>query len=224
MAYYKPYITGEYNPLYKLNSQGFGHCSTQQKRLRISGSPKIWRLRNPWRLRLMCKEFPDLSVSIRGCSLKNKRNMCSKSKPLLINLLLFVPDHHIWTWFWMSSIPILFIQMLWISVIGRKKTTKSLAEKISSHIFSIELDDPWIWLRYTEFLSYCFFSRKDHVEAGCYSKKGTHSNVACCNCSIARNFIQKYERNCHPYNWFKRLTICTANRDPWSAWRSIVGS
>ena len=27
MAYYDPYITGLYNPLYKLNSQGFGYCS-----------------------------------------------------------------------------------------------------------------------------------------------------------------------------------------------------
>ena len=29
MAYYSPYITGEYSPLYIANKQGFGHCSNE---------------------------------------------------------------------------------------------------------------------------------------------------------------------------------------------------
>ena len=27
MVYYNPHITGQYNPLYNLNNQGFFHCS-----------------------------------------------------------------------------------------------------------------------------------------------------------------------------------------------------
>ncbi len=26
MAYYNPHVTGQYNPLYTANNQGFGHC------------------------------------------------------------------------------------------------------------------------------------------------------------------------------------------------------
>ena len=37
MVYYNPHITGQYNPLYNLNNQGFFHCSGRNSRIRAPG-------------------------------------------------------------------------------------------------------------------------------------------------------------------------------------------
>ena len=41
-AYYNPYITGKYNPLYTANNQGFGHCSSGQMEYNISPTRFPW--------------------------------------------------------------------------------------------------------------------------------------------------------------------------------------